>query len=58
MELKPGDVIVVRCERLIRAEFGVYLQKKLRRFFPDHEVIVIDGGIELQILSEPEEDGE
>ena len=52
MELRPGDVVVARCQERIRPEFAVYLRKRLRAAFPDNEVIVIDGGIELQVLGE------
>ena len=53
MELREGDVIVVRCQERIRPEFAVYLQKMIRREFPEHQVIVVDGGIELQVLADP-----
>ena len=52
MELRPGDVVVARCQERIRPEFAVYLRKRLRAAFPDNEVIVIDGGLELQVLGE------
>ena len=55
MVVGPGDVVVVRCEERIRPEFEVFLRKKLRRQFPNNEVIVISGGIELQILTEDPE---
>lgn len=54
MEIRPGDVVVVKCEVLIRPEFKVYLQKQIRAAFPDNKVIVIDGGIELQVLADPD----
>lgn len=54
LEVRPGDVVVVRCEKRIRPEFAVYLKKRIRAHFPDNEVIVIDGGIELQVLADPE----
>jgi hypothetical protein len=52
MEVRPGDVVVARCQERIRPEFGVYLRKRLRAAFPDNQVIVIDGGMELQVLGE------
>ena len=41
-----------RCQERIRPEFAVYLRKRLRAAFPDNQVIVIDGGLELQVLGE------
>ena len=52
MEVRPGDVVVARCQERIRPEFEVYLRKRLRAAFPDNQVIVIDGGMELQVLGE------
>lgn len=52
LELRPGDVLVFRSHELIRPEFRVYLQKQLKGLFPDHRVLVIDGPIEVMILSE------
>ena len=57
IELRPGDVVVARCEERIRPEFAVYLRKRLRAAFPDNQVIVIDGGLELQVLGEGAADG-
>ena len=57
--LQPGDLIVFRCEDAIRPEFEVFLRKMGRRLFPGHEVIVLSGGVELQVVSEAAvEDGE
>ena len=52
MRIRPGDVIVIQSEARIRAEFALYLRKRIRAFFPDNEVIVVDGGIELQVLTD------
>ena len=57
MALRPGDVVVARCQERIRPEFAVYLRKQLRAAFPDNQVIVIDGGMELQVLGEGAADG-
>lgn len=55
LALQPGDVLVLRSEELIRPEFKLYLEKQLRRRFPEHQVIVIDGGVELMVLREEPE---
>lgn len=52
LEVKPGDVIVLKSEGRIRPEFEVYLSKQMSRYFPNNRTIVISGGIELQVLSE------
>ena len=57
MEVRPGDVVVARCQERIRPEFEVYLRKRLRAAFPDNQVIVVDGGMELQVLGEGAADG-
>lgn len=54
LELKPGDLVVLKCEDTIRPEFEVYLRKQAARLFPGHETIVIHGGIDLQVVSAPE----
>jgi hypothetical protein len=55
MEVRPGDVVAVLCEERVRPEFAVYLRKRLRAAFPENQVVVIDGGIKLQILREQTE---
>lgn len=52
LDLRPNDVLVFRTQELIRPEFRVYLQKQLRRLFPKNEVLVIDGPIDIFILSD------
>lgn len=52
LDLRPGDVLVFRTLELIRPEFRIYLQKQLKALFPDHTVLVIDGPIDIFILSE------
>ena len=57
MEVRPGDVVVARCQERIRPEFEVYLRKRMRAAFPDNQVIVVDGGMELQVLGQVASDG-
>jgi hypothetical protein len=52
LELRPGDVIVCRAQEAIRPEFKVYLEKQIRRAFPGHRCLVIDGPVELFVMSE------
>lgn len=52
LDLRANDVLVFRTQELIRPEFRVYLQKQLRGLFPGNEVLVIDGPIDIFILSD------
>jgi len=52
LELRPNDVIVAKTEMPMRPEGKVWLTKELRRLFPEHRVVVVDGPVELMAIGE------
>lgn len=51
LEVRPGDVLVVRTtERLSIAEI-VHMRKELAREFPDCRVVLVNSPVELSVLS-------
>jgi len=54
LELNPGDLLVLRANTPIRPNYQVYLEKQLRRHFPDNQAIVLGGEFELFVVAEAE----
>lgn len=54
LELKPGDTLVFRTDAPIRPEWRVYLEKQLKRLFPNNTTLVVDGSFDLFVLGEAE----
>lgn len=52
--LNPEDIVVVRCHQLIRTEERAQYLDNLRAFFPDNKCILLDGGMELDVIAQPE----
>ena len=50
LALNPGDRVVVRVKQILHEEQMRYLRQLTEAQFPDHSVIVLDGGIELNAL--------
>ena len=48
--LKPGQVVVYRCDRFLSRDKAELLFRQLEKFFPDNRVLVIDGGSELLVV--------
>ena len=50
VRLAPGDVLVVRYEGCIPSRMEMYLQGYLRGLFPNNEILVLDGNVELSVI--------
>lgn len=50
LALRPGDVLVVRSSRPLTWEQMDDARALLQRNFPDHEVIVLGQGIDLEVM--------
>lgn len=61
LALDPGDALVVYSTHSLRREFYERIKHELEKTFPGHTVIVMDRGLELEIItpqpSTPEEEG-
>jgi len=55
LELKPGDLLVFRSEVPIAPNYRVYLEKQLRREFPNNSVVVLGGEFELMAMGEADD---
>lgn len=50
VHLQPGDVLVFRHEKQISDALEALIKEQCAKLFPDHPVIVLDGGLELAVL--------
>jgi hypothetical protein len=50
LSLKPGDVLVVSCDRHITADMGERLVDLVRRFVPDNKIMVLESGLTIGVL--------
>jgi hypothetical protein len=47
LDLRPGDTLVLMAERIFSADQRSYLTQRMREHFPQHEVLILDGGAKL-----------
>jgi len=60
LALKPGDVVVLIIKDEIGMETRVGLTESLARFFPKNKAMILDGGVNIGVISEhhPQQKGE
>lgn len=51
LALQPGDVLVVRVPEKICREQADRMTRIVQDKFPDHHVLILDGGIDIGVLS-------
>ncbi len=54
LDLKPGDRLVVKVQGHISEEGEATIKAEIARFAPGVPVLVIEGGVDLAVLSESE----
>jgi hypothetical protein len=54
LDLRPGDRLVLRCERDLGPGAWYHLSEQCRKLFPGHEVIVIPHDMRLGVVREGE----
>lgn len=54
MELKPGDILVLKCERHLSLFTRDKLRQQVEEQFPDHKCVVLSPDLSLEIIA-PEE---
>lgn len=50
VKVEPGDVVVVSLQSQLRPDSRVHISELLERQFPSNRVLVLDGGVRLQIV--------
>lgn len=50
LDIKPGDKILIRSHERIDDEDCDFIKANVVRQFPGHEVLILDGGLELSVL--------
>ena len=54
LSLKPGDILAIRCERILTMEQRAHMRKALEGIAPDGvKVAVLDAGCSLSIVEPP-----
>lgn len=51
LDMRQGDVLVARATRIIPSEAAARIRVYLERSLPGTKVVVIDGGLELSVVS-------
>ena len=54
MDLRPGDVLVVRCNYMLSGTMAGVIQSHIGDAAPGHKVIVLDRDTELSVLTAAE----
>jgi len=57
MRLKPGDIVVIECEQLLRPDVFLKIQEHCRTIFAPNKVAVFSGGLHVSVVT-PEESSE
>jgi hypothetical protein len=50
VELKPGDVLVVRTAKVLSVQSAEDLKRQIETRFPGHLVVVMDSSLSLEVL--------
>lgn len=50
VDLQPGDVVVVKLARALTQAAGDKLAELVQPYFPDHQVLVLSDGIDLEVV--------
>jgi hypothetical protein len=50
LSLKPGDKLVVKTPKVLTADICETIKAFLKPHFPDNEVLVFDGGVDLSVV--------
>jgi hypothetical protein len=50
MDLQPGDIILVKSEKVISAEAWIRLKEDLSEIFPNHLVLALEDTLDLAIV--------
>jgi hypothetical protein len=50
LRLEPGDVLVLRYEHKMRPETIDTISQRLKAFFADNRVMVLDGGASIEVV--------
>lgn len=54
LDLRPGDILVIRCKQHVRLETVDLIREQLRDVIGAHKVMILDGGADLAILTAAE----
>ena len=54
LELRPGNVLVIRSERPLREEEAAYLSRVMEKLFEGQRVIVLQPGLDLEVVGKVE----
>jgi len=49
VRLRPGDLVVVKVKEHLTREAAKKLEEYLREYFPAHRVLVLSGGIGIEV---------
>lgn len=49
VRMHPGDVVIVKVADHLTRERALILRERVQKVFPGHEVVVLDGGMDLQV---------
>ena len=55
LDLKPGDMVVVKFPGKLTADGVDALQRGLKEIFPDHRAIVLENGADIDVISSVKE---
>lgn len=51
LELKPGDILVLKVDFKLSDSARNALYREIRAAFPDHRILILDTGIDMGVLS-------
>jgi hypothetical protein len=53
VSLRPGDVVLFRCQQILSAANYDHVIAMLNEVFPDHESVILDNGADIAVLRPP-----
>jgi hypothetical protein len=56
LRVQPGDMLVLRHEKMIDAETAAWIRSHMEKQFPDNPCMILDGGITLDAVLRKEGD--
>lgn len=54
LDLRPGDILVVKCQDRLQRDTVLHMQEVIKRACPSHRALILERGMDLAILTAAE----
>jgi hypothetical protein len=54
LELRPGDLVVLKCDATLTSQECDAILESARHFFPGHRIVIVQPGFDIGVMGPPE----